>query len=49
MPDIPLQFRWEVAQDGYRWLESPPSRGATRCASRSSRTAVRSAPAASDC
>ena len=22
MPDIPLQFRWEVAQDGYRWLES---------------------------
>jgi hypothetical protein len=24
MPDIPLQFRWEVAEDGYRWLESHP-------------------------
>jgi transposase-like protein len=22
MPDIPLQFRWQVAEDGYRWLES---------------------------
>jgi hypothetical protein len=22
MPDIPLQFRWHVAEDGYRWLES---------------------------
>jgi len=24
MPDIPLQFRWKVAEDGYRWLESHP-------------------------
>jgi hypothetical protein len=22
MPDIPLQFRWQRAEDGYRWLES---------------------------
>jgi hypothetical protein len=22
MPEIPLQFRWRVAQSGYRWLES---------------------------
>jgi hypothetical protein len=22
MPDIPLQFRWQVAEDGYRWLEA---------------------------
>src|SRR5688572_23692689 len=24
MPDIPLQFRWQIAEDGYRWLESHP-------------------------
>jgi hypothetical protein len=27
MPDIPLQFRWQVAEDGYRWLESHPVGG----------------------
>jgi hypothetical protein len=24
MPEIPLQFPWQVAQDGYRWVESHP-------------------------
>jgi hypothetical protein len=25
MPDIPLQFRWRVADGGYHWLETRPS------------------------
>jgi hypothetical protein len=25
MPDIPLQFPWQVAEGGYRWLETRPS------------------------
>jgi hypothetical protein len=25
MPDIPLQFRWQVAQGGYRWVDARPS------------------------
>jgi hypothetical protein len=25
MPEIPLQFRWHVAESGYRWLETHPS------------------------
>ena len=24
MPDIPLQFPWQVAAGGYRWVESHP-------------------------
>jgi hypothetical protein len=24
MPDIPLQFPWEVAESGYRWIDSGP-------------------------
>ena len=24
MPDIPLQFRWNVAEGGYRWVDSRP-------------------------
>jgi hypothetical protein len=27
MPDIPLQFRWQVAEGGYHWLESHPVDG----------------------
>jgi hypothetical protein len=27
VPDIPLHFRWQVAEDGYRWLESHPVGG----------------------
>jgi hypothetical protein len=25
MPDVPLQFRWQVAQGGYRWVDSDPA------------------------
>ena len=24
MPDIPLQFRWQVAEEGYCWVHSHP-------------------------
>jgi hypothetical protein len=24
MPDIPLQVRWQVAEEGYRWVDSHP-------------------------
>jgi hypothetical protein len=27
VPDIPLQFRWQVAEGGYRWIESSPIAG----------------------
>jgi hypothetical protein len=26
MPEIPLQFPWQVAEGGYRWVESHPIR-----------------------
>ena len=39
MPDIPLQFRWQVAQGGYRWVDSDPSSSPTSSASPSSPTA----------